>query len=173
MDQKTPEIRQLASKEMREVEILADDSLPLSLDDRDRVGLASKSWQIGAAACQAILEGITTGLNPEPPAIVIVDLFARNGDMAEAFCKFRLGRSNAFYFGFTESQDELTYIHSRLKDSLAESYEGGAPTPTGEKVEQSISADLVESLPPKPRMNVLVTWLFQFLVRIVGSGFWR
>lgn len=91
----------------------------------------------------------------------------------EAFCKFRLGRSNAFYFGFTESQDELTYIHSHLKDSLAESYEGGAPTPTGEKVEQSISADLVESLPPKPRMNVLVTWLFQFLVRIVGSGFWR
>lgn len=48
---------------------------------------ASKYWQIGSLACQEILSSSLTGVNPEPAAVIVIDVFPRNGDMTEAFCK--------------------------------------------------------------------------------------
>ena len=87
-----------------------------------------------------------------------MDLFVRNGDFTEAFCQVKSGRSNIHYLGCCESQDEIMYVEAYLKETLAQSYENGQPTPTGEKIEQDMSEDLKEKPPPHPRLNLLVLW---------------
>ncbi|CAK9018185.1 Uncharacterized protein SCF082_LOCUS13970 [Durusdinium trenchii] len=114
-DQRTPEVKQMPAKEMREVESVCEDD-----------------------------------------GILVMDLFVRNGDFTEAFCQVKSGRSNIHYLGFCESQDEIMYVEAYLKETLAQSYENGQPTPTGEKIEQDMSEDLKEKPPPHPRLNLLV-----------------
>ena len=135
---------------------MTEDSLPSSLDDRERVSTASKYWQLGPPACSSLLDGALTGVNPEPRAIIMVDLFVRCGEMTEAFVQKRMGKSNFHYIGMCETQEEILYVQNFLQEFLAESYETGSPTPTGEKIEQTMSQDLMEPMPPHPRLNLLV-----------------
>jgi hypothetical protein len=132
---------------MREVEGMAEDAVPQSVDERQRVSEASRTWQIGSDGCRAVIENALCGAQPSPGAVVIVDLFTGTGECAEAFAKMRPGHSNLFYFGCTETQEEHSYIEAYLKDVLSEQYESGALTPTGEKFEKDryfvlISIDL-------------------------------
>ena len=158
-DQRTPEVKQLPAKDMREVESMSDDALPTSVDVRDSVHGAAKYWQIGSSACQTLLTSALTGVTPEPQAVLILDLFVRNGDFTEAFCKLKAGRSNVHYLGFCENQDEVLYVEAYLKETLAQCYESGQPTPTGEKIEQDMNEDMKEKPPPHPRLNLLAAWI--------------
>ena len=151
---------------MREVEALGDDSLHTSLDERDRVSLASKHWQIGSTSCQAVIDAALTGAQPDPAQVILVDLFMRQGEMAEAFCRLKPGRPNMQYLGFAESQDEINYVEVHLQDMLAEMYEAGVPTPTGAKIEQEMAADLMEPMPPHPRLNTLAARYLFFKRRL-------
>ena len=126
---------------------MAEDAVPQSMDERQRVSEASRTWQIGSDGCRAVIENALCGAQPSPGAVVIVDLFTGTGECAEAFAKMRPGHSNLFYFGCIETQEEHSYIEAYLKDVLSEQYESGAPTPTGEKFEKDryfvlISIDL-------------------------------
>lgn len=172
-EQRTADLKQLPHRDMREVESLNEDSLPTSLDERDRIGVASRHWQIGSTSCQAIVDAALSGIHPEPQQIVLVDLFMRQGEMAEAFTRLKAGRSNVHYCGFAENQDEINFVEVFLQDQLAEMYESGVPTPTGAKIEQEMSGDLMEPMPPHPRMNILASccchsaiFVFQFLAPI-------
>ena len=140
----------MPSKEMREIEALNEDSVPLSIDDRERVSAANKYFQIGSGACSALLDSALNGTTPEPRQVILLDLFVHTGDMLEAFAKMRAGRGNIHYCGFCENQEEVTYLEAMLKDLLAEGY------PTGEKIEQSMTLDLAERDPPHPRLNIMV-----------------
>ncbi len=147
----------MASKEMREIEALNDDSVPLSIDDRDRISAANRYFQIGSGACSALLDSALNGTTPEPRQVIILDLFVHTGDMLESFAKMRAGRGNIHYCGFCENQEEVTYLEAMMRDLLAEGYESGTPTPTGEKIEQSMTLDFAERDPPHPRLNIMVT----------------
>ena len=150
----------LPAKDMREVEILTETALPASYDDGERISAAGKAWQIGQSACSSLLEAATAGLQPAPVFTLLVDLFVRTGDMAEAFVKLRQAKGNFCYVGFCETQDEETYVEAFLREALAELYEGGPPMPSGDKVEQSMNSDLMEPMPPHPRLNALATRRF-------------
>ena len=160
--QRTVEQKQLAAKEMREVECVAEDSLPTTTDTRDILHGAPKYWQVGSTACSAVLTSAFTGVQPEPGATLVLDLYPRNGDMCEAFCDLRSHRNNVQYIALCESQDEALYIENYMKESLSQAYEAGKSTPNGEKIEQKMSDDLVEATPPAPNMNLLVTCLLFF-----------
>ncbi|CAK9028727.1 unnamed protein product [Durusdinium trenchii] len=95
--QRTVEQKQLAAKEMREVECVAEDSLPTTTDTRDILHGAPKYWQVGSTACSAVLTSAFTGVQPEPGATLVLDLYPRNGDMCEAFCDLRSHRNNVQY----------------------------------------------------------------------------
>jgi len=157
-DQRTAEVKQVPAREMREVECVDESALPSSTNASDvPITGASKYWQIGSLACQELLSSSLTGVSPEPAAVIVIDVFPRNGDMTEAFCKAKSSlRTSLHYICFAESQDEGTYIETYLREILAQSYENGMPTATGEKIEQTMSADLTEALPPTPRLNLLV-----------------
>ena len=156
-EQQTSDVKMLPAKDMREVEVLTETALPVSYDDRERISAAGRAWQIGPNACWSLLEAATADVQPAPVYTLLVDLFVRTGDMAEAFVKLRQAKSNFCYVGFCETQDEETYVQAYLRDALAELYETGAPMPNGEKAEQCMSQDLMEPMPAHPRMNVLAT----------------
>lgn len=65
----------MASKEMREIEALNEDSVPLSIDDRERVSAANRYFQIGSGACSALLDSALNGTSPEPRQVILLDLF--------------------------------------------------------------------------------------------------
>ena len=155
--QRTPEVKQLLTKDMKEIESLAEDAPPLSVDDRDRISAANRYFQVGASACQSLLDSAVTGVNPEPSQIILVDLFSRTGDMLEAFGKMRTGRSNIHYIGFCESAEEVAFLESMMTEQLAEQYESGSPMPNGDRVAQQMSVDLIEAAPPQPRLNICAT----------------
>ena len=109
--QRTTEVAQLSPKLTREVENMSEDALPLSTDSREQLAGAVKYWQVGAAACKAVINGVMTNSQPETigPATLFLDLFVRNGEFAEAWAKQRPLRPGTFFLGFVEDQTEATY----------------------------------------------------------------
>ena len=73
---------------MKLVEDLAEDALPYTTEVRDsHVHGASKYCQLGAPAWEKVLEGTLSGTDlSDVPALLIVDLFPRPGDLLQAFC---------------------------------------------------------------------------------------
>ena len=62
------------------------------------------------------------------PALLIVDLFPRPGDLFQAFCAQRCLQSSTsvFYLGVCVDQVELNYIQNSVIDSLAGKYLDGS-----------------------------------------------
>ena len=62
------------------------------------------------------------------PALLIVDLFPRPGDLLQAFCAQRALQSNTslFYLGVCGDQVELNYIQNSVIDALADRYLDGS-----------------------------------------------
>ena len=152
----------MKSQDLREVENLAADSLPPSTDLRDNhVHGASKVAQVGPQSAGALLEAMLDGVDlSKMKGMLLLDLFPHTGDMLEAFAlqqrlyskKVTLG-----YMGFFDSQTHLTWAETFVKDSLVDKIlEGSLNMPNGEKLEKEISPDLLDNLPPKPQLNVLV-----------------
>ena len=149
---------QSCSKTMREVENMSEDALPATTDDRMASAGASKYWQIGPSACENVLDAILTG-QASTPATLLIDLFTRTGEFAEAFMKQRKNRSHTFFLGFCESQTEATYVESVLRSTLAEGYLAGGPMPAGDFIPSKVPEDILEAMPAAPAMNLLVAEL--------------
>ena len=161
--QRTPEIPQLAAKHMREVESLAADALPTSTST-EYISHASKYFQIGQQACENVLTSVLTNAAADTlgPAVLVIDMLVRNGDMLLAFTKERSNRNNLFYLGFCTDQDELMFCEQVVKDQLVESYESGTALPNGDRLETKVNPDLLDPLPPKPNLNVLAACHCEF-----------
>ena len=85
---RTEEVKQLAAKAMKLVEDLAEDALSYTTEVRDsHVHGAAKYCQLGATVWDKVLEGTLSGTDlSDVPALLIVDLFPRPGDLLQAFC---------------------------------------------------------------------------------------
>jgi hypothetical protein len=158
---RTEEVKQLAAKNMKETEDLSADALPPSIDpSQSRVQGGHKYCQLGIPAWQAVLAGVFEGISlADIPAVLVLDLYPRVGDLSFAFCKHRnlQNSTSLFYFGVCEDQREADWITASLKEDLVENYvSGSAALPKNQKITKDLPADLIEPLPPLPKMNVLV-----------------
>ena len=104
------------------------------------------------------LRAILTG-QASTPATLVIDLFTRTGEFAEAFLKQRKNRSHTFFLGFCESQTEATYVETVLRSTLAEGYLAGGPMPAGDSIPCKVPEDILEAIPATPAMNLLVAEL--------------
>ena len=158
---RTEDVAQLPVKQMKEAEDLAADALPPSTDAREgHIHGAAKYCQLGAAAWEAVVSGVIAGSSlTDIPAVIIIDLFVRVGDLLEAFCSQRAIHTtpSLFYVGVCENQLELDWVHKIVQESLADKYEQGAlAMPSGAKCEKEVPADLLDPLPARPQMNLLI-----------------
>lgn len=155
--QRTAEVAQMNPSKMREVENLAEDSLPDTTDERQRVRGASKYSQLGVEACQQILAGALQGSTYETigPGVLILDLNVMTGDMYQAFLNQRASNAHCFFMGFCEDQNQASYVEQISKEELADKFMAGSPLPSGEKLDLNAPSDLLENLPDCPRLNLL------------------
>ena len=163
--QRTADIPQLHSRDMREIENLDPDSVPDSNDPSVRIKGANKYAQLGHLACKEIFDSVLRGSNYTEigPALLLMDLHVGVGDMLQAFTTLRADKPHTFYMGFCENMNEALDVEQLLKELLADQFAAGQPLPTGEKLPQEMPADLLEVLPELPRLNVLVPgWISTF-----------
>lgn len=158
---RTAEVPQLAASAMRELEDLADDALPASSDVHYLHG-APKFAQLGSRAWSALISGLLDGSNlKDVPAAIMVDLFVHVGDSLRAFCVQRINYSTTtslFWVGICLAQKEADWIYLDTKDFLVEQYEARTlPLPRGSGPDLGeFSPESVDTIPPKPKLNVLV-----------------
>ena len=156
---RTEPVRQVPSKELKEIEDLTMDSLPLSSWAREAtVTGAPKYCQVGCQGCEALLDGLLTGPDlGSTPAIVLVDLYSRVGDCLEAVIKKRQSvNTPLFYFGVAEEGKEKDWLQSTQRENMIEKVMDGSLKIPGAQPTSEISDDVLPAVPPKPRLNVLV-----------------
>ena len=155
---RSSEVRQLTPKDMKEIEDLSIDALPVT-SDIGYVHGAAKYCQLGVHAWQSSLSGMFNGVSlSDVPAIVLIDLYPRVGDLSEAFAHHRASLSSQtslFLVVIAETQVEQDWHVVQLIDKLADKYEDGTLSlHSGKtKVQKDIPADLLEPLPQAPRFN--------------------
>ena len=153
---RTEPVRQVPPKELKEIEDLTMDSLPLSSWAREAtVTGAPKYFQVGWQGFEALLDGLLTGPDlGSTPAIVLVDLYSRVGDCFEAVIKKRQGfNTPLFYFGVAEEGKEKDRLQST---QLIEKVMDGSLKIPGAQPTSEVSNDVLPAVPPKRRLNVLV-----------------
>ena len=156
---RTEPVRQVPSKELKEIEDLTMDSLPLSSWAREAtVTGAPKYCQVGCQGFEALLDGLLTGPDlGSTPAIVLVDLYSRVGDCFEAVIKKRQSvNTPLFYFGVAEEGKEKDWLQSTQRENMIEKVMDGSLKIPGAQPTSEISDDVLPAVPPKPRLNVLV-----------------
>ena len=91
-NRRTPEIKQISGKSMKEIEDLSVDALPPTTYARDQRSFGGAKYsQLGAPAWDSILSSFFEGPSfTDVPAVLILDLYPRVGEMLEAFCKKRM-----------------------------------------------------------------------------------
>jgi hypothetical protein len=156
---RTEDVKQLPAKQMKEVEDLSAQALPVSTDGRDRARGAAKYNQLGPLAWHSMIQSLLDGPDfGDVPAVLFVDLHPRTGDLLESFCKKRqqYSQTSLFYFGVCESQMEQDWITASIKDMMVESFQDGSTTLPGNlRLEDKINEDLLDPIPPLPQMNLL------------------
>ena len=156
---RTEPVRQVAARELKEIEDLNKDSLPLSSWAREAtVTGAPKYCQGGCQGFEALLDGLLTGPDlASTPAIVCVDLYSRVGDCFEAVIKKKQGfNTPLFYFGVAEEGKEKDWLQGTQRESMIERVMDGSLKLPGAQVPSEVSEDVLPAVPPKPRLNVLV-----------------
>ena len=136
------------------VEDLAEDALPPTTEVRDsHAHGAATYFQLGVPAWDKVLEGTLGGTDlNDVPALLIVDLFPRPGDLLQAFCAQRALQSSTslFYLGVCGDPVELNYIQTSVTDSLADKYMDGSLTVVGDPLPKEVDEEALETTPPGP-----------------------
>ena len=107
----------------------------------------------GPPAWHKVLEGTLSGTDlNDVPAILIIDLFPRPGDLLQAFCAQRglRSRTSLFYMGVCSDQVELNYIHNSVTNVLADKYLDGSLAVVGDPLPKEVDEELLDSYPPGP-----------------------
>ena len=123
--------------------------------------IASAYVQIGNVGVGSIIAGLMTGGKDhlkDCNHLVFSDLYVRVGDGLETFLDQRtLYNQSLFYIGLTENQIEKTWLEAIIDEKLMTSFSSGQPEmPGGADLPSEINADLVEPLPRKPSLNLLI-----------------
>ena len=148
---RTDAVKQLPAKELKEMEDMADDSLPSSTS-ANFVSGAAKHCQMGQPAAEEILKKLFAGTEFEnAPAILILDLFPRVGDFCHAFCKLRSNTNvgaQLFYVGVAEKAKDQEWLRASLLDELVEKLKQGQfQIPGARPFQHDVPGDLLEALP--------------------------
>ena len=156
---RTNEVQQVDGRLLKEVEDLSATALPSSSDSKEsHVHGGAKHVQIGVEAATALISGMMQGpVFTDTRAVLMFDLFVRVGDFMQAYCKIRntFGAS-MYFFGLCENQTEHSWILSDLEDQLSAGFLEEGKLPSGEVLEESMPNDLLEALPPPPKLNHLI-----------------
>ncbi|CAK9112393.1 unnamed protein product, partial [Durusdinium trenchii] len=162
-DARTEPVKQLPAKDLKEVEDMADDSVPTSCSSGFVTG-AAKHCQVGAPAAEEILRKLFSGVDLVPtqtPAVLVIDLFPRVGDFSQAFCKLRnslTSTASLFYVAVAEKGKEVDWLRATLVEDLVDKVKAEQFQVPGQRpFQKEVSADLLEALPALPVMNLLVT----------------
>ncbi|CAK8987791.1 Uncharacterized protein SCF082_LOCUS1126 [Durusdinium trenchii] len=158
---RTEACKQMAAKDLKEIEDVAEDSLP-SVTGIGYVSGAAKYSQFGLPAAEEVLKKLFQGASLENVhAVLLLDLNPRVGDFAQAFCKLRnqLGCSaSLFYCAVGDKGKDLDWMRlSLIEDLVDKAKHGQIQIPGMTPHQQEISSDLLEPLPTLPIMNLLVT----------------
>ena len=157
---RTKEATQVAPKHMKEIEDMADDALPTSTDEREgRIHGAQKYNQIGMEASAALLEGMLDQVNLNgQPAVMVIDLYPKVGDMLEAFCHLRplYTSVSLFYIGICENQVETTWLQRMIQEKVAVTFEAVKSANNAGDSASEPNQDELNPLPKLPAMSRLI-----------------
>jgi len=155
---------QVPTKEMRVVEDMDPNALPVTYDDghgKFGIGAARKFMQIGEDAAGKMLTGMITNVEfGDKGGVLWLDLNPDVGDFAQAFFNQR-GKAHVPTFYYATCRDD---VHQEwLEKSLVEYYsreftEERFTLPGVKPKSRTPPDDLLETPPPKPELNVL-TWM--------------
>ena len=149
---RTEEVNQIAAKSMKLIEDLAEDALPPSTEDRFAVHGGAKYCQLGVPAWDKVLEGTLSGTKlTDVPALLVIDLFPRPGDLLQAFCARRALQysTSLFSLGVCCDMVELTYIQQSVTDMLADKYMDGSLTVVGGSLARGGQRGSIGPAPPR------------------------
>ena len=158
---RTEACKQLAARDLKEIEDVADDSLP-SQTGTGYVNGASKYCQIGLPAAEEILKKLFEGAALDNfQAVLLLDLNPRVGDFAQAFCRLRshLGSpTSLFYLAVGDKGKDLDWMRLSLAEELVEKAKAGQILIPGmQPFQKELNPDVLDALPTLPIMNLLVT----------------
>lgn len=158
---RTDPVKQLPSKDLKEVEDISEEALPQSCSTGFVSG-AAKHCQLGPPAAEEVLKKLFAGVDlGQVPALLVLDLFPRVSDFCHAFAKLRTSLSDGaslFYCAVGEKSKELDWLRLTLVEDLTDKMKAGNMVIPGSRAFQSeVAPDLLESLPALPIMNLLVT----------------
>ena len=92
--------------------------------------------------------------------MLIVDLFPRVGDFADAFCRLRTqlnAGTSLFYIGVGEKAKELEWLRVTLLEELVDKVKlEGFQIPGARPFQKDVNPDLLDALPAIPITNLLV-----------------
>ncbi|CAL1146424.1 unnamed protein product [Cladocopium goreaui] len=157
---RTDPCKQMAAKDLKEMEDMADDSLP-STTSSNHISGAAKHCQFGRPAAEEVFRKAFNQVDLEKfPAVLIVDLFPRVGDFAGAFCRLRTqlnAGTSLFYIGVGEKAKELEWLRATLLEELVEKVKlEGFQIPGAQPFQKEVNPDLLDALPAIPITNLLV-----------------
>ena len=159
---RTNEIAQQASKDMVQVEDLSRDAVPQSTDiGANCVSGSAKYEQIGTTGWGALLDStlLEASLESSKHAIIVIDHRVRTAEFLLALIRKKLGyRVPLFWVGFVEDMVEMEWVkHHVLKTVSQWVGDGECKLPGFTPKAKDVPSDLLESGPPLPTLNVLVT----------------
>ena len=154
-------MKQLAPKDLKELEDVTDDSLP-QVTGNHVVSGGAKFSQLGPPAAEEIFKRLLAGAELDKlPAVFILDLNPRVGDFALAFSKLRCQLNIAtslFFVGVPEKNKDIEWLRLTLIEELVDKVKAGnLVLPGMQPFQAEVSNDLLEALPALPVMNLLIT----------------
>ena len=157
---RTDPCKQMAAKDLKEMEDMADDSLP-STTSSNHISGAAKHCQFGRPAAEEVFRKVFSQVELDKfPAVLIVDLFPRVGDFADAFCRLRTqlnAGTSLFYIGVGEKAKELEWLRVTLLEELVDKVKlEGFQIPGARPFQKDVNPDLLDALPAIPITNLLV-----------------
>lgn len=134
-------------------------SVPPSTDADTHPSQMEKHVQIGLDAGTKLLRAFTHGLQPTSrKALFVVDLSVRTAEISKAFLDMLPQLElPAYYFGLCEDDIHLEWAERQAQVHAKHGIlEGTLKSPGFEIPKSEMPTDLVQGLPPKPDLNILV-----------------
>lgn len=151
---------QVHTKDMIAVEDTSETALPSTTDDSAEAWAqgAKKFEQIGSDAYLKLIEAVLGKVSlPGRGAVFLLDLTLGTGGLFKAFVQ-KKGAYNfpLYYFGLTDEAVTEEWFGKTMHQELAKDFlEGNLSIPGFVKPNPEVSADLLETQPAPPRLNLL------------------
>ena len=151
----TEPAKAIKTRDMEEVEDLADDAPPTHSDDTTHLGQTEKFQQIGPDASRCVLSAFVSK-NPfaARKACIFLDAHVNVADFAKAVLALD---GPYYYIGFCENAQHLEWVQHRFTAYATQKVSSGnLHIPDFTVPPEKLPDDLLQPEPPKPDLNALV-----------------